>query len=214
MEQLTAPPFITDIKISPSGEYIAVRIFDEGKHHIRFMALSTFAQLGGIVFPGSNEVGDYYWVNDERVVTKVLEQSAARNAPKYYGELFAANFDGSDAKLIFGYRTGHNSAATHMREDDAEYAWAEIVDVLPDDKKRILISSTGMSRSFDRRPEAILLNTYTGKESRRVKASANPGGRFYTDKNGKVRLVTSLEKDGSLHLQALPVHAEQWIDVP
>ena len=214
INQLTATPYITDIKISPTGEYLAVRIFDEGKHHIRFMALSTFEQLGGISFPGSNEVGDFYWVNDERVVAKVLDHSNGLVAPSYYGELFAADYDGSDAKLIFGYRTGNNTAATHMQRDDAEYAWADIVDVLPDEKRKILISSTDMSQSFDRRAEAVPLNTYSGKVGRRIKESAFPGGDFHTDKDGQIRLVTSYASDGSLHLQALPVDAKQWIDVP
>ncbi len=214
LRQLTAPPFITDIKISPTGEYLAIRIFDEGKHHIRFIERETLEQSGGISFPGNNEVGDYYWVNDERVVTEVREFSGTDNSPKYYGELFAANFDGKKDKLIFGYRSGQRGIGSHIEADEAEYAWAEIIDVLPANKKKILISSTTMSKSFGQPAEAMLIDTYSGKESKRIKISAYPGGTFYTDKDGEIRLVTSHRRDRSLHLQALPLDSEEWTDIP
>lgn len=213
LRQLTAPPYITDIKISPSGEYLAIRIFDDGKHHIRFMTRESFQQTGGMSFPGNSEVGDYYWVNDERVVTKVQEFSGTDNSPKYYGELFAANYDGSRSDMIFGYRSGRDGVASRVQIDESEYAWADIIDVLPNDKKRILISSTDMNESFSRPAEAMLLDTYNGKESRRIKTSAHPGANFYTDKDGEIRLVTSRRRDRSVSLETLPAETKDWIEI-
>lgn len=214
LRQLTAPPLISDIKISPTGEYLAVRIFKDSKHHISFLQRESFAPMGAISFSGSNEVGDYFWVNDERVVVKILGFSGSQEAPKYFGELFAANFDGSKSELIFGYRSGERQLGSHIKRKDADNAWAEIIDVLPDDKKRILISTTNMSRANDRRAVAIILDSYSGIEKKRIKTSRYPRGRFYSDINGHVRLVTSLKPDNSMHLQALPDGAKEWIDIP
>ena len=214
LRQLTAPPVISDIKISPTGDYLALKIFQDGKHHIQFMARETLVQLGGISFPGRNEVGDYFWVNDERVVVMILEASGSEEAPIYFGELFAANYDGSKSDLIFGYRAGQRQVGSHIRKKDADFAWADIIDVLPDDKRRILISKTSMSRARNRTPEAIMLDSYSGVEKRKIKTSPYPKGRFYTDIDGSVRLVSSRKPDGSLHLHTLPDGAKKWIDIP
>ena len=217
LRQLTAPPLIADIKISPTGEYLAVRIFKDDKHHIRFLQRESFAPLGGISFSGNNEVGEFFWVNDERIVVKVLKfsgSSGAQEAPTYFGELYAANFDGSKSELIFGNRSGERQLGSRVKKKDADYAWAEIIDVLPNDKRRILISTTNMSRADDSRAVAIILDSYSGIEKRRIKTSPYPRGRFYTDTNGHVRLVTSRKPDNSLHLQALPDEAEEWMVIP
>ncbi len=213
LHELTATPEFTDIKISPTGEYYAIRLFQEGKHHINFVSRETSEILGQISFGQSNEVGDYFWVNDERVVVQVLDASSGREAPAYFGELFAANFDGSKAELIFGYRSGQSQTGARIRKKDSEYAWAEIIDVLPDNKKRILISSVAMSRARDKPAKAVLLDVYSGLEKKKIMWSSFPQGRFYTDKSGTVRLVTSIRANNTRHIQGLPDGAEEWVEI-
>ena len=212
LRELTATPVFADIKISPTGEYLAIKLFQDGKHHLHFVSRESSELLGRISFGRRNEVGDYQWVNDERVVVKVLKSPRSEEAPAYFGELFAANFDGTKGELIFGYRSAGSQGGVFIRKKDADYAWAEIIDVLPADKKRILISSVAASRAHDKRAKAVQLDVYSGLEKKRIMWSPFPEGRFYTDKNGNVRLVTSRKKDSSIHIQGLPDGAKDWID--
>jgi dipeptidyl aminopeptidase/acylaminoacyl peptidase len=214
LTQLTAPPLITDVKVSPTGEYLALRVFQRGKHQIRFLDRKTLKPLGEIAFGSTREVGDYYWVNDERVVTEILEVSTTQESPLYYGELFAGNYDGKKLESIFGYRSGEIQIGSHFQKKDSDYAWAQVIDVLPEDDKDILISSTAMSSSGHNLARAVLLDTYTGLAKKMSKISSYPQGRLYTDKNGNIRLVTSEKKDSSIHLQALPDMNKEWIDIP
>lgn len=213
IRELTATPVFTDIKISPTGDFLAIRIFQEGKYGIIFMPRETSEILSRIVFARDNEVGNYRWVNDERVVVKILNTARGEEAPAYYGELFAANYDGTKSELIFGYRSAGLKTVTRTRKKDTDYAWAEIIDVLPDNKKRILISSIPMSQANDKRAKAVQLDVYSGLEKRKIMSSPFPQGRFYTDNNGTVRLVTSYRADGSIHILGLPGGADEWVDI-
>ena len=214
IKQLTERPLISDVKISPTGEYLALRVFQKGKHHIRFLDRKTLKPLGALSFPFTSEVGFYYWANNERIVTRILEVSTNQEAPKNYGELFAANYDGGMQEHIFGYRSGERQTGTHIRKRDTDYAWANIIDALPDDDRHVMISSTAMSSSGHHIARALLLDTYSGLEKSTLKVSSYAFGRFYTDRNGKIRLVTSERQDNSIHLQALPGLNKEWITIP
>ena len=213
LRELTATPVFTDIKISPTGEYLAIRIFQDGKHHINIVSRESSEVLGQISFGRDNEVGNYHWVNDERVVVEVFKSTGFKEVPAYYGELFAANYDGKKGELIFGYRSAESQTGARIRKKDADFAWAEIIDILPNNKKQILISSVSMSRAHDKRARAVKLDVYSGLEKSQVMRSPFPQARFFTDKNGSVRLVTSHEKDSSIHIQGLPEGEREWIDV-
>lgn len=213
LRELTETPLVTDIKISPSGEYLAVRLFDDGKFHLRFLARESFEPVGGISFPDDNEVGGFYWVSDERVVVQVFEFSGTEKVPAYHGELFAANYDGSEGGLIFGYRSDEGDVGAEFGKTDSDYKWADIIDVLPEDKDRMLISSTTISRGMRQPAVAMPLDVYTGDEGRGIKMSTHPGGRFYPDIDGDLRLVTSRSSDSSIHVQSLPVDAGKWMDI-
>lgn len=214
LSELTGTPFIADIKISPTGDYLAVRIFVDGRHQLRFLARESFEPVGGISFPEDNEVGDFYWVNDERVVIQVIEFSGAQKAPTYHGELFAADFDSSGGGLIFGYRSADGAAGSDIEEDDTEYAWADIIDPLPEDQDTILIAKSTVARGIRQPAVALPLDAYTGDEGRGIKMSAYPGGRFYVDVDGDIRLATSRGPESSIHAQALPIDARKWMDIP
>jgi len=213
LRELTATPAFTDIQISPTGEFLAIRVFQDGKHHINFVSRETSELLGRVSFGRSNEVGNYHWVNEERVVVEVLDAASGKEAPAYFGELFAANYDGTEGELIFGYRSGGSQTGIRVRKKNSDFAWAEIIDVLPDNKKQILISTVAMSRAGDKRAKAVQLDVYSGLEKKRIMWSQFPRGRFYTDTSGTVRLVTSHSPDGSLHIQGLQEGAEEWVDI-
>lgn len=213
IEQLTRQPLVTDVKIAPDGMTLALRIFHEDRHTLRFLDRKTLEVVGGIDLPSKTEVGNYHWVNNERVVGE-LYRFRGQNAPKFYGELFATNVDGSQTKLIFGFRSGDIRKNSRIRKSVADRAWGRVVDVLPDDPNHILISSTQMSRSAGKRARAELLDVYSGAQKSLPALSRYGMGKFYTDAAGNVRLIVSHNDDGKTHLQALPPGTEEWLDLP
>ncbi len=71
IEDLTAPPLIADVKISPTGEYLAIKVFRDGKYSLMFSDRESFSVLGALIYSGTEEAGDYFWANNERVVAEV-----------------------------------------------------------------------------------------------------------------------------------------------
>jgi dipeptidyl aminopeptidase/acylaminoacyl peptidase len=244
IEELFEQPTIKQIKISPTGDYLATRVFVGGVHSLLFMKRESLDVLGGLKFRGTNEVGDFYWANRERVVAEIYEVGKTQDASKYSGELFATNYDGTKAEIIFGYRSGeagigrvttidrpHEEAGTGrmttignrpgeartgtiVKRKTSDYAWAQMIDPFPGDDREILISSTSMSKSFDRRPVAMMLDVYTGIDNGRVHTSKYPGGRFFTDSQGEIRLVSGVDDDNKTHVEGLPAGTQEWIEFP
>ncbi|MFP6806713.1 MAG: prolyl oligopeptidase family serine peptidase [Pseudomonadales bacterium] len=214
IDDLTRSPAIAQVKISPSGKYLALRVLKKDRHILLVLETESKKTVGGMALSGVQEVGRLFWANDERIVFQIYEVTNSQERPKSYGELAAANFDGSRGEVIFGFRASDQRAGTHIRKKEGERAWANIIDVLPEDKNNILISSTPMSRNLNKSSTAQLLNIYTGIDGRRVKVSRFPSAKFLTDHTGKVRMVQSLKKDNTFDLQSLPDVTSEWINLP
>ena len=214
IEDLFEQPEVAQIKISPTGDYLAIKVFDDEAHSLLFMKRDTAEPVGSLKYPGTNEVGNFYWANRERVVAEIYEVGLWQEAPRYLGELFAINFDGSRPELVFGYRSGEYQTGSVLTKKSSDYAWAEVIDPFPADDREILISSTSMSASHGERSVAVMLDIYSGMEKARKHASTFPGGRFLTDGDGRIRLATGLDEDRTLHVEGLPEGAEEWVQFP
>lgn len=213
LEKLFQRPKISSMKISPTGEYLAMRLLEDGKHSILFMDRASQELLGSLTYHGQNEVGSFYWANHERVVAHVYELGKRQEAPKNYGELIAGNYDGSRAEVIFGYRSAERPSSSILRKKDIEYAWGEVIDPLPENKQEVLISRQTMSASMGRAPAAEKLNVYTGHSGDRIRSAKFAGGRFLTDSEGIVRLVSGTDENLNLHVEGLPAGAQEWVEL-
>lgn len=207
LEELYERPKISSMKISPTGDYLAMRFFEDGKHSILFMDRAANEVLGSLQYRGRSEVGTFYWANEERVVAHVYELGAGGEAPKNRGELIAGNYDGSRAETIFGYR------ASGGRQRERAYAWGRVIDPLPENKKEILISAQSMSASMGRPPTAQMLDVYSGRNGNKVYSAKFAGGMFLTDGEGVIRLVSGTDEDLNIQVEGLPASAQEWIEL-
>ncbi len=246
LEELFEQPTIKQIKISPTGDYLALRVFADGGHTLLFMKRESRDVLGGLNFRGTNEVGDFYWANEERVVAKVYDAARVQEAPKhnvgegagfntnyeerpvakiddvgrtqeslrYFGELYAVNYDGKNGENIYGYRSGEEQVGSRLKKKSSDYAWADMIDPFPGNDREILISSTSMSDSHDRGSAAIMLDVYSGLEKKRIHVTQYANGDFFTDKQGDIRLTTGVDESNNLHVEGLPAGAQEWIEFP
>lgn len=213
LEELYKRPKISSLKISPTGDYLAMRFFEDGKHSILFMDRATQDLLGSVQHHGKSEMGSYFWANHERVVAHVYEVQDGQEAPKNYGELVAGNYDGSRTEIIFGYRAGEQQVGSVLRKKDVERAWGSVIDPLPENREEILISSQTWSASFGRPPAAQMLDVYSGHSGERIHSAKYSSARFLTDSEGAVRLVSSMDENLKVHVEALPGGTEQWLEL-
>ena len=64
-----------DAKISPDGKHIAIAMDSEGKRVLVFLNRKSMEMVGTAKLPDINEVGNFHWVNNERVVIKINQRN-------------------------------------------------------------------------------------------------------------------------------------------
>jgi len=184
-----------NVKISPDGKYLAISLTFEGKSSLVFRDRETNKTLGLTNFPEQLMLGDYQWVNNERVVFKINNKVSWNTKPQFFGELYAINFDADKADAIYGYAIGEQQIGSRGKKKKSIFGWGDIVDILPEDKKHILISSTPMSSKKDRLATVYKLNVYTGLIKNRLAKSPLSSSYFLTDSAGKITGVTGNSED-------------------
>lgn len=187
-------------KISPDGKYLAVSVLVDNKRALAFFDRETLSMVGGANFQNGYEVGNYHWANNERVVINMVKRKGWLEQLVSYGELYAVNFDGSRGEVIFGQQIGEKQTGTRLKKKKSINGWAKIIDVLPDDKKHILISSTRVNKIGDKLATVYKLNIYSGILRDKVTVSPIPYARFLTDISGEVRAVVGTDKNNNKKL--------------
>jgi len=157
-------------------------------------------------------VGRYYWVNNERVVISLSYRKPWVKALVSYGELFSINIDGKQGELIYGVNNGQRSTGSRIKKKKQVRGWANIIDILPEDDKHILISSTPMSDGGEKIDTLYKLNVYTGLLGRKVARSPIPYASYVTDAQGSVKVVTGT--DSNNNTQAFLRENDEWIKLP
>ena len=190
-----------NVKVSPDGKHLAIAVMNQGKRSLAFMKTDTMKLVGASILAGQDEVGSYYWINNERVVIDVNRRKAGNDQLVSYGELFAVDYDGKNGKVIYGLRAGSNSRSFgRLKKAEASFAWGSIIDTLPEDDKHILIKSTPYSEGGEKLSEVYKLNVYTGKTSRKISTAPIPYVDFITDTEGELTLATGIDKDNQVQV--------------
>ncbi|QOL26243.1 S9 family peptidase [Thalassotalea sp. LPB0316] len=200
------------VKISPDGKHLAVAVNSEGKRALAFISRENMKMVGSAKLPGKNEVGEYFWANNERVVIKINQREPWQEQLVYYGELFAVDLDGSRGELIYGYRNFESSLGSRFKKKEGTMGWADVVDRLADEERHILIKSTPYDNQGDRMPGLYKLNIYNGKLKKLVMGSPVPYADYITNSNGDVKVVTGINKkfNREVHLRK----GDSWQQVP
>ncbi|HEY2623595.1 MAG TPA: S9 family peptidase [Dyella sp.] len=169
----------TEVKISPDGRHIAATTVVKDKPLLALLDLDT--KKGGMVTPREgNQVVDFWWANDNRVIYTEGTKVSGWDQPFSTGEIFAINADGSSPKLLYGNRSGSGS-------------YAEVIGTLRDDPRHVLISGSpwenGAEGSFN---DIYLLDVNDG--SRRQLGNAPfRNANFIADNHGQVRFAVGYD---------------------
>lgn len=204
-----------DVKVSPNGKYLALALVNQGRRTISVLKTKDLKPVGGINFGDWQDAGNFFWVTDKRLVTEILHRHEWDNTPKFFGELYAANFNGKNREMIYGFRAGEQQTGSSVKRREDIYGWAKIVNTLPDDEKHILVSSTlipdgsailnGTLRLDEVNVQDIKklystvhrLNVKTGKIYSQITRSPVANAKFFTTPEGELRYVTGLDSNGN-----------------
>jgi dipeptidyl aminopeptidase/acylaminoacyl peptidase len=200
-------------KLSPDAKHIAIGLISEGERRLGVIDAKTFQVVGGADFSAPEEVGEFHWVTNKRLVIKVLQKQPWESEALYYGELFAIDLDGKRKKIIYGYRAGERQTGSNLKKNSSVLGWAEIVNYLPNDEKNILISSTPQSTSGGNKPTIHKLNVKTGKLGSVIARSPVAYADFLTDRQGHLRLAVGLDNENYKRVYRYDDQAEDWTEV-
>ncbi|GGI82961.1 alpha/beta hydrolase family protein [Shewanella gelidii] len=174
-----------NVQISPNGDYLSVIMEENNDAKLLILDMKTLKPTYIVDFQGKGEVGDYYWVNSERVVMEKVYRRKWEEIPHYYGELFAVDADGRKAKYLFGYKGG-GGTGTNVNKTKAIRASAFVLDSMPENKKYILVHSRPWNNLNYAVSDVYKVNVYNGKR-KKLTSSPTVNADFLVDHDGKVR---------------------------
>jgi dipeptidyl aminopeptidase/acylaminoacyl peptidase len=188
LEDLARHMQYSRVKISPDGRHIAATTVVKDKPLLALLDLDT--KKGAMVTPREgNQVVNFWWASDNRVIYTEGTKVSGWDRPFSTGEIFAVDADGSNPKLLFGYRAGTGGVASHIQRQDGERAHGDVIATFRNDPKHILISvspwDTGAEGAFN---DIYMLDVNDGSKRPLGKAPMRQAS-FIADNHGAVRFA-------------------------
>jgi hypothetical protein len=194
-----------DAKLSPDGKHMALAILKDGQRVLFILETDSRKSVSGVNLGDDQDVGNFLWATNERVVLEVLHREAWDDTPKFHGELYAVDIDGSERELLVGYRVDEAQVGSKIKSRKAVYGWSRVVSMLPDQKNKILISTANLPggslyftdplkrkqmRATDIKELQSTVHEIhikSGKMSGKITHSPEPNTQFITDEKGELR---------------------------
>lgn len=188
---------VAEVKIAPDGKHFAARVREKGKYHLAFFETQSLKFIYKHSFRGDEEVGDFHWVNNERVVLSIMTQHGSSDVSTDYGLLYGVNYNGKRKRLLFGYLAGQMQTGMKIRvHREGDRAHAEIIHLLPEDKRKILIGTSpwGIKNNFEATGTVYRMDVYTGVKSR-ITGFPQIHAHGAADNSGRIRLAAGMSID-------------------
>ena len=207
-EDFAKSPEVLRARISPTGDYLAVlRILDD-KRVVVVLAYPTLELKGVMNFPGRNQVLNFQWVSDDRLIGSVTRDFGRYEFLSPSGELFGMDADGGRTKHLFGYRAGEDTPSA-TRGAVRQLASADIIDPLWDDKNNVLIQIRDWNWGASSAVQAAKMNVYTGRLTGRVRAPA-ADAFLVAGRDGDVRFSFSTDDDFNSLVHVRDPDSRDW----
>lgn len=206
-----------NVKISPDGEYFAVRVRQDGQIVLAFIRRKDMKVTGGARPLNDGDILEVTWVNDERVVYTLTKDFGYADQPSNTGELYGVNRDSSRHEIIFG-QGAINERASKLQRKKRTIGDHEIISLMPDDEKYILITVypwkvvNGYAYTNpDALPEVVRLNVYDGRQ-RPLERLPLPASRAIADNEGELRFNIGRDKEGKTQIKSYDPDEKIWSD--
>jgi dipeptidyl aminopeptidase/acylaminoacyl peptidase len=169
LEYFTKYDEFSGMKISPDGEFIALRTGKYGRSALLFVDLKNKKIVSGVRAPENGEIDDYFWTSPTRLIYMLAVRTPDVMQPARTGEIFAINRDGSSTRQVYAFREERTD--TRLATRKASFASAELLSTLKRDADHILIAETpwqnfglGWRYNPDAKPLISRLDVYSGKK--------------------------------------------------
>ncbi|WP_232842766.1 alpha/beta hydrolase family protein [Psychrosphaera ytuae] len=196
------------VTISPTGKYLSLVSEVDGRRNLYILDLKNYQIINTVAFPRNAQVGDYHWVNEERIVLEKQYLRGWTDHPLYYGELFAINADGSRGRYLIGYQ-GEAAGFTRLRKATAVDGTSYVLDPLIDDEDHLLVYTIPWTSSKEPTTVVYKVNVRSGKRRKIASSPAGLGG-FLTDRQGNVRVAMSSQDAINLQVFTRGVENKDW----
>ncbi|GHE80002.1 alpha/beta hydrolase family protein [Thalassotalea profundi] len=173
---------INSLSISPTGKYLAAKVKINDNMQLAVMLAESHKIISLLNFGDDSEVGEFGWLNNERVYASMVDKVGPLEKAQATGFLFSANADGSKKRQLLPTPARPGKA---MGQPSA----FRIVDTLDDDEEHILIDIIDSKFS-----SIYKLNIFNARQTYVAKA-AQEYGRLFTDNNQIVRLSVGTTYD-------------------
>ena len=185
-------PQISDVQISPDGRYLAMVVADdktgEDRKGIAILNRSDLKVTAGFHTIGDQEIYDYWWANDERLLVATAIQTGSLDSPLPDGKLYGINVDDTRLKLLMGQVPSTDQEFTRVYAQHEIHFFLRMLYIPPDNAKQVIVqteSDTGFRNQPD---QAYSLDIYDGT-LRNIAQSPAANGTLLTDNAGAVRLA-------------------------
>ncbi len=154
-------PVYSTVKISPTGEYLAITVDRGDQDILTIMRTSDLKILKVNQLPDKKSVGSFYWVGDDRVMFNAVRKMGGYAQPFATGEWFAVNADGSKPRPLIFYgsqgATGRNKTVGNQR--------FSLLDVLKDEDRSVIMEVRSPRSKEGAGTEVVRMDTLTGRRT-------------------------------------------------
>ena len=181
-----------DAKISPDGRHLAVTVPTGDRTVLVVLRREDMVATTRISGGRDSVIYDFWWANDERLLAAMAERVGVEDQPQPTGEIHAINADGSRSASLTG---------------PAEFTFARVYDLLPDDERSILIGAA----AYGERDRTLLekLDVYSGRRSP-VASSPVAYAGFVADDAGNARFAHGGNNDNISKLYYREDNSAEW----
>lgn len=208
LEEYAKPAQFIDIKISPTGRYLAATSLGEtGNVYLSVIDINSKQVISTKHFRDKDTIGAFNWANDERIVINVARLIGPLEQPAFTGELFAVNADGSKPVTLTGPRSRSKA-----------YEATSVVHWLPEEDNIILIASSPFTRTggFIHLKRLNIENGRSTSVTRApLRSRSGSSVQMLVDNTGIGRLVlgVSPENDDQYVMMYRPNEKSEWAEI-
>ncbi len=200
----TAPPSIEqfvkldafeDLKISPTGEYLAATAPVDNKTVLIILRRRDMVRTGLMVLGSRTHVYDFWWVNDNRVLLTTSEENGSVDTRYLTGEIYGLDADGKNQSLLVGIRSGSgDGAGTRIKSRKQELVAATMVDDLRHDDDHVLVAITPLTAGEEPFTKLDRMHVRTGARTTVARAPVR-NAQFVVDGKGVARFAQGAGSD-------------------
>ena len=159
-------PVYSEVKISPSGEYLAMTV-ELGEQDVLTVLRTSDLQVVKInQLPDKKSVGSFHWTSPNRLLFNSIRKIGTYAAPFATGEWYAVNADGSQPRPLIFYGT-RDATQRGKQVGNEQFS---LLDPLRDDDENVVMVANYPRSSEGVGTEVVLMNTVSGRRQTLAKA--------------------------------------------